>query len=120
MGLRSWFVWPNLRWAAMAGAAAVGVAVLTLGPGKQHQSLVDNANQQAEKAIPSTDASAKPAAPLADQAVAPVAGTPAKPDNSLARQARASRMIAPQPLRAKTTRAEKDSAAQFADNKRTD
>jgi hypothetical protein len=119
IGLRSWFVWPNLRWAAMAAAVVVGVAVLTLGPGKQHQSMVDNANQQAEKATPSSDASAKPAAPLADQAVAPVAGTTAKPDNSLAREARASKMIAPQPLRAET-RAATDSAAQFADKKRAD
>jgi hypothetical protein len=119
IGLRSWFVWPNLRWAAMAAAVVVGVAVLTLGPGKQHQSMVDNANQQAEKATPSSDASAKPASPLADQAVAPVAGTPAKPDNSLAREARASKMIAPQPLRAET-RAATDSAAQFADKKRAD
>jgi hypothetical protein len=119
MGLRSWFVWPNLRWAAMAAAVVVGVAVLTLGPGKQHQSMVDNANQQAEKATPSSDASAKPAAPLADQAVAPVAGTPAKPDNSLAREARASKMIALQPLRGET-RAATDSAARFADKKRAD
>ena len=118
-GLREWFAWPNLRWAAMAAAVVVGVAVLTLGPGKQHQSMVDNANQQAEKATPSSDASAKPAAPLADQAVAPVAGTTAKPDNSLAREARASKMIAPQPLRAET-RAATDSAAQFADKKRAD
>ncbi len=118
-GLRAWFAWPNLRWAAMAAAVVVGVAVLTLGPGKQHQSMVDNANQQAEKATPSSDASAKPAAPLADQAVAPVAGTTAKPDNSLAREARASKMIAPQPLRAET-RAATDSAAQFADKKRAD
>jgi hypothetical protein len=103
----------------MAAAVVVGVAVLTLGPGKQHQSMIDNANQQAEKAAPSSDASAKPATPLADQAVAPVAGTPAKLDNSLAREARASRMIAPQPLRAET-RAATDSAAHFADNKRAD
>jgi hypothetical protein len=119
IGLRSWFAWPNLRWAAMAAAVVVFVAVLTLRPEKQHKSMVDTVNQQAEKIASSTDASAKPAAPLADQAVAPVAGTPAKPDNSLARQARASRMIAPQPLRAQT-RAAKDSAAQFADKKRAD
>src|SRR6266478_2824496 len=119
IGLRSWFAWPNLRWAAMAAAVVVFVAVLTLRPEKQHQSMVDNANQQAEKATPSSDASAKPAAPLADQALAPVAGTTAKPDNSLAREARASKMIAPQPLRAET-RAATDSAAQFADKKRAD
>jgi len=119
MGLRSWFVWPNLRWAAMAAAVVVGVAVLTLGPGKQHQSMIDNANQQAEKAAPWSDATAKSATPLADQAVRPAASSPAKLDDSLAREARASRMIAPQPLRAQS-QAATNSAAQFADKKRAD
>jgi len=119
MGLRSWFVWPNLRWAAMAAAVVVFVAVLTLRPERQHKSMVETVNQQAEKIASSTDASAKPAATLGDRAVAPVAGTPAKPDNSLAREARASKMIAPQPLRAQI-QAATDSAAQFAGKKRAD
>jgi Photosynthesis system II assembly factor YCF48 len=118
-GFRGWFAWPNLRWAAMAAAVVVVASVLVPRPGKQQQSMVDTVNQRAERIASSTDASAKPAAPLADRAVAPVAGTPAKPDNSLAREARASKMIAPQPLRAET-RAATDSAAQFADKKRAD
>ena len=118
-GLRAWFAWPNLRWAAMAAAVVVVASVLVLRPGKQQQSMVDTVNQRAERIASSTDASAKPAAPLADRAVAPVAGTPAKPDNSLAREARASKMIAPQPLRAET-RAATDSGVQFADKKRAD
>ena len=117
-GLRAWFAWPNLRWAAMAAAGVVGVAVLTFGPGKQHQSMVENVSQRAEKAAPSSDASAKPVPPLVDQ-VMPPAANPAKPDTSLAREARASRMIAPQPLRAQS-QAATDSAAQFADQKRAD
>jgi len=117
-GLRAWFAWPNLRWAAMAAAGVVGVAVLTFGPGKQHQSMVENVSQRAEKAAPSSDASAKPVPPLVDQAMLPAAN-PAKPDTSLAREARASRMIAPQPLRAQS-QAATDSAAQFADQKRAD
>jgi hypothetical protein len=118
-GFRGWFAWPNLRWAAMAAAVVVVASVLVPRPGKQQQSMVDTVNQRAERIASSTDASAKPAAPLADRAGAPVAGTPAKPDNSLAREARASKMIAPQPLRAET-RAATDSAAQFADKKRAD
>ena len=117
-GLRAWFAWPNLRWAAMAAAGVVGVAVLTFGPGKQHQSMVENVSQRAEKAAPSSDASAKPVPPLVDQAMPPAAN-PAKADTSLAREARASRMIAPQPLRAQS-QAATDSAAQFADQKRAD
>jgi hypothetical protein len=118
-GLRAWFAWPSLRWAAMAAAVVVVASVLVLRPGKQQQSMVDTVNQRAERIASSTDASAKPATPLADRAVAPVAGTPAKPDKSLAREARASRMIAPQPLRAET-QAATDSAARFADKKRVD
>jgi len=118
-GLRPWFAWPSLRWAAMAAAVVVVASVLVLRPGKQQQSMVDTVNQRAERIASSTDASAKPATPLADRAVAPVAGTPAKPDKSLAREARASKMIAPQPLRAET-RAATDSVAQFADKKRAD
>lgn len=118
-GLRAWFAWPNLRWAAMAAAGVVVASVLVLRPGKQQQSMVDTVNQRAERIASSTDASAKPATPLADRAVAPVAGTPAKPDKSLARESRASRMIAPQPLRAQSQDAT-NSAAQFADKKRAD
>jgi hypothetical protein len=118
-GLRAWFAWPNLRWAAMAAAVVVVASVLVLRPEKQQQSMVDTVDQRAERIASSTDASAKPATPLADRAVAPVAGTPAKPDKSLAREARASKMIAPQPLRAET-RAATDPAAQFADKKRAD
>jgi len=117
LGLRSWFAWPNLRWAAMATAVVVFVAVLTLRPEKQHKSIVETVNEQAERVVPSPDASAKAPPPLADRAVAPVAGTPAKPDKSLAREARASGMIAPQPGRVQT-QIDAGFGAQLANDKR--
>src|SRR5712692_8949518 len=117
-GLRAWFAWPNLRWAAMAAAVVVVASVLVLRPGKQNQSLVEIANQQAEKTSPSTDTSAKPATPLADQAT-PAGASPTKPDKSLAREARATRMIAPEPGRVQT-QIPAGTGARLADNKRAD
>jgi len=119
MGLWSWFAWPNLRWAAMAAAVVVFVAVLTLRPEKQHKSMVQTVNEQAERVVPSPDASAKAATPLADQAVAPVAGTPSKPDKSNAREAWAPRTIAPQPGRVQT-QIDAGFGGQLEDDKRAD
>jgi len=119
VGLRAWFAWPNLRWAAMAAAVVVVASVLALRPGKQHQSMVETANQQAEKAIHSNDASAKPPTPLADQVVPPAAISAAKSDNSLASREPALRLIAPQPGRVQT-QILAGSEAQLADNKRAD
>jgi len=120
VGWRAWFAWPNLRWAAMAAAVVVVASVLALRPGKQHQSMVETANQQAEKiAAPPTDASAKPDTPLADQVVPPATISAAKSDNSLARKEPALRLIAPQPGRVQT-QILAGSDAQLADNKRAD
>ena len=128
-GLRAWFAWPNLRWAAMAAAVVVVASVLALYPGKRKQSIVEMANQQAEQAAPSQaypshNVSASAPAPLADRAEAR-AGSPLKSNKSLAREnrmfaseARASRTgIQPSPVRSQPAA---DSVAQLADQERAD
>ncbi|PYX26514.1 MAG: hypothetical protein DMG80_21340 [Acidobacteria bacterium] len=124
VGVRNWFVWPNLRWAAMAAAVVVVASVLAVRPGKQNKSMVDAVNQQAEQAAPSTYyANTKPPAPLADKA-AVSAGSPSKSDTSLALQARkfgreaAGARTRFQPSLVPSPSAA-DSAAQLANDKRS-
>ncbi len=116
---RAWFAWPNLRWAALAAGVVVVASVLVLRPGKQHESMVETVNRQAESVAPTTDANAKAPAPSANQPAPSVAAIPAKPDNSLLREKPALGMIASQPGRARTQTAAA-SGTQRADNKRAD
>jgi hypothetical protein len=61
-GLRNWFAWPSLRWAALAAGVVVAGAILLVRPGKPNQPL--QANLPTEKtASGATDAK------LAKQAV---------------------------------------------------
>jgi hypothetical protein len=116
---RAWFAWPNLRWAAMAAAIVVVASVLVLRPGNQHKSMVDAVNRQAEQFASSADANATPASPAANQAAPPTTTSLAKSDKSRARQEQVSRMIPPQPSRARTPAAT-DSVSHLADDKRAD
>lgn len=94
---RTWFVWPNLRWAALAAAAVVVASALWLRPNKPApESMVARVNQEAEATAP--PASAPPASNTAaapeTKAAAPVEGPLSNEPAALAKEFQEDRLQA--------------------------
>lgn len=72
---RSWFAWPNLRWAAAAAAVVVVASALWLRPNKApKESMVTRVNQEAE--TPTPPANAHPTDNIEGATVEPKASLP--------------------------------------------
>lgn len=117
-GMRNWFAWPNLRWAALAAGVVVVASVLMLRPGKQPDSMVGTVNQQAENAVPAPS-DAKPAEPPNDQLARSAPATGAKSDNPRMREKPVLGMLESQPERT-PVQALPAATGALADNKRVD
>jgi hypothetical protein len=117
-GMRNWFAWPNLRWAALAAGVVVVASVLMLRPGKQPDSMVGTVNRQAENAVPAPS-DAKPAEPPKDQLARSAPATGAKSDNPRMREKPVLGMLESQPER-KQVQALPAATGALADNNRED
>jgi hypothetical protein len=101
---RSWFAWPNLRWAAMAAGVVIVGSVLVLRPGQQPNSMVPSKQLVAENKGPAPAADSKVDAAFEAKldakanSIAPAVNLPSS--LASARRTRADRLAADQSLRA--------------------
>jgi hypothetical protein len=110
------FVWPTLRWAALAAGVAVAAAVLLMHPGKLNQATVPSAHPQIAATAPPASGSQIASSPVAssptDQSAGSAKTDEARPrsDLRLSKELKAGQIVTPSP--------QAESGVLLADNKK--